>query len=308
MTSWQLLNYCVDVIGAQNCDIRSDYEVYPPDYWIQIPCGTCYHCLKNKRNYWVFRLLQELVSHKESTFVTLTLDDESLSKFKGDYKRPLKLYIDRLRKALGYRPRYWFISELGDEGKYTGRLHYHGFFFGTDKKTLNFALQRSKWSYGVSWFGYVKTNSIYYVTKYVVKQQPRDDYKPFIFCSNGIGACYVTQRNFERLLNNFDPLKYVEFYGKKFPISPYYKRKFFNEDLQLIFRINRYNTAKSSNIFRGIRYIDDLSYLKAMRRYYESTLRDGLSVFKPKRFIDYNHIDVDYTSHHFSTYKDLKLF
>lgn len=283
MTPWELLNYCIDKVGVQYCDVRSDYEVYPPDYWINIPCGTCYHCLKNKRNYWVFRLLNEFLQHKQSTFVTLTLDDESLSKFKEDYKKPLKLYIDRLRKALGYRPRYWFISELGDEEKYTGRLHYHGFFWGTDKDTLNYALQRSKWSYGVSWFGYVHTKTVYYVTKYVVKQQPKDDYKPFILCSNGIGASYLTKANFDKLLNNFDTKNYLEFYGKKFPVSPYYRYKFFDDELLLTLHQNQWAQGYKPKLdFRGVVYRSDFDAEKAKRKYYLQTLNDGLSL--PKKY------------------------
>lgn len=288
MTPWQLLNYCCDVIGVEHCKIVSDYEVYPPDYYIQIPCGTCYHCLQNKRRYWVLRLLVEIEQHKENTFVTLTFDDENLAKFKGDYKRPLKLYVDRLRKALGYRPRYWFISELGDEEKFTGRFHIHGIFFGTSKEKLSYALQRIKWTYGISYFGRVQFKTAYYLTKYLLKQQPKDDYKPFIMCSHGIGLAYVNKDRFEKLVNGLDFQSWLEFHGRKFPISPYYKSKFMSDELSLIRMINNSKIVKRDWNFRNIEYLDELSYLKANYAYYQQTLNDGLSE-KPKERKHVNH-------------------
>lgn len=280
MSDWELYEYCRDVIGFQNCVFdKNCYTPKPPDYYFSIPCGTCYHCLKNKRSYWVFRLLTELEQYKQNTFVTLTLTDENLLAFKGDYKRPLKLYLDRLRKALGFRPRYWFISELGDEVHYSGRLHYHGIIFDTDKDKLSYALQRSKWSYGFSYFGYVQYKTAYYLTKYLTKQQPKEDYKPFILCSNGIGASYITEDNFVKLLNNFEPRSFIEFHGKKFPLSPYYRYKFFDQDILLCNMLNRFNSVQKNQYrFRGIDYTNPKSYLLAVDRYYKQTISDGLSL------------------------------
>lgn len=283
MTSMQLLNYCVDVIGPQYCDVRSDYEVYPPDYYIKVPCGTCFSCLKRKRLEWSFRLLQEIRQHKESTFVTLTFSNEYLEEFKDNPKRPLMLYIDRLRKALGYRPRYWFISELGDDDKYTGRLHFHGIFFGTSRKTLNFHLQRNKWKYGNVWLGYVNFKTANYVTKYMLKFQK--DYKPIMLLSNGIGLSYISKRSLDYHLNNFDPRMYCVFLGQKYPLSNYYKTKLFDEHIKLCFMINRYfDNSPKEYYLNGFKFTDARLYENYRKSYYNDSLRCGTSLpIKPRK-------------------------
>lgn len=310
MLANEFANYTRDVVGYDNCIFLSNVGFVPPDYYIDIPCGTCYHCLKNKRNYWISRLLVEMDQHKESTFITLTLDDFYLEKFKGDYKTPIKLYIDRLRKALGFRPRYWIVSELGDEEKYSGRLHYHGIFFGTSKETLSFALQRMKWTYGISYFGYVHTKTAYYLTKYLVKQQPKEDYKPFILCSKGIGSAYVSQSNLNKILNGFDMKLFIEVHGRRFPIAPYFKNKFFNDDIKLCNMLNTANAVIDLKVFNGITYYDDIAYRRAVDSYYRRTLVDGLSVEREKRiYNNYSFVpNTSFSPQNYFVELQLKLF
>ena len=274
----QFADYCSINVGLDNCIYIQGVGFVPPDYYINIPCGTCYHCLQNKRRYWVSRLLVEIDQHRECSFITLTFDDENLLKFKGDYKYPLKLYLDRLRKHLGYRPRYWFTTELGDEEKYSGRLHFHGIFFGTSKETLSFAVQRNKWAYGISYVGYVQYKTAYYLTKYLLKQQPSEDYKPFIMCSNGIGSALVSDSTRSKIIDGFDFKPFIELHGKKFPISPYYKAKLFNSDILLCNMINRSNELKKSVYFRGSNYSNDVQLKRAKEHYFVQTLLDGLSL------------------------------
>lgn len=308
MTPYQLLNYCVDVIGPENCDVRSDYEVYPPDYYIEISCGTCYACLKKKRKSWYFRLVQEVLCHKSCSFVTLTFSDEYIEEFKDDYKRPLKLYLDRLRKALGYRPRYWFCSELGDEIKFSGRLHFHGIFFGTSRESLSYHLQRSKWKYGHSFVGSVTEKTINYVTKYISKFDPK--HKPIIMCSNGIGLSYLTNAIKEWHINGFDFRPYCVFNGRKYPLSDYYKNKILDDSIRLCLMINRYND-KSPKVWRvgNKEFTNPLLYYKYRSSEYSSTLRIGSSMPIPKRLNRYSNNDIIPLNQYqnFKHYEQIKL-
>ena len=279
-------DYCEKVIGIRNSILTDDYLYKPPDYYIEIPCGTCFQCLKRKRLEWSFRLLQEIQQHKESTFVTLTFDDKYLQEFKDNPKRPLMLYIDRLRKHLGYRPRYWFISELGDDVKHTGRLHFHGIFFGTSKKDFPFDVQRGKWKYGNVWLGYVNFKTANYITKYMLKFQK--DYKPIMMLSNGIGLSYVSRKQLDYHLNNFDPRMYCNFLGRKYPLSSYYKTKLFCEEIRVALMLNRYNDIQPKEYsLNGFKFTDYKKYCQYRKVQYDNTLRRGTSLPVKSRRFDY---------------------
>lgn len=278
MTPLQLSRYCIEVIGIQHCTFTkfandSYPRYYPPDYQLSVPCGKCAQCLKTKRLGWSVRLLYELENYKESTFVTLTLDDKNLKRFKKTPKKPLLLYIDRLRKHLGYRPKYFFVSELGEEN---GRLHYHGIIFGTSKKEFPFELQRDKWQYGICWFGYCNAKTCNYIVKYLLKGS--NGYKPFILCSNGIGKSYLDKPNIESWhINNFDFRDYINKNGVLYPLPTYYSNKIYSEDVKLVKMLNKSIFDHFERKFLGITYTNLFEYNKALQRHYEWTLKQKLS-------------------------------
>lgn len=267
--------YCREELKYDNCiysDFNKDWPrcFYPCDWMIYVPCGSCAECRKKKRLSWAHRISVEMMSHKESTFLTLTLDDKSLSVFKDDPKRPLKLFIDRLRKSIGFRPRYFFVSELGDKN---GRLHYHGIIFGTEKNKIPYSVQRGKWQYGHVWlaeFCNVKTAN--YITKYMLKDS--DNYKPFIMCSNGIGLSYVTEGNRRRFINGFDFNGYTRLGSAWYPLHRYYIDKFMNDDLRLCKMLNQmYAIPQTEWYFKKVTYTDQYSYLLVRAEFYERTLK-----------------------------------
>lgn len=269
--------YRKNVIGEHNLVFNDNPYIgsigfKPPDYYIKVPCGKCLECKKKKRLSWSLRLMHECRSHKESTFLTLTLDNEYLVEFKDDPKRPLKLYIDRLRKHLGYRPKYFFVNEYGEEND---RLHYHGVIFGTDKEKLPFDLLRGKWPYGISWLGsFCNYKTANYITKYMLKYS--GDKKPFIMCSNGIGESYVTKPGcLEKHLNNFDYRPYVHENNAFYPLPKYYVDKLFTDELKVCLMLNR--TKQDKYYLRGKEYRSEYEYLKARDRWYKDTLRLGMS-------------------------------
>lgn len=289
--------YCRDVIGLENCiaiesfpivrklgdNFVNDfgYKLVPPDFYLQIPCGTCLYCLKRKRSEWSLRLIYEILSHTESTFVTLTFDDFYLEKFKDDYKKPIKLYIDRLRKKIGFRPRYFFISEYGEDDRYTRRFHFHGIIFGTSREILSYSVQRSLWKYGIADTGYVDFRTANYLTKYMLKMQNNE--KPILMCSNGIGASFLNNSNVTlKYLNNYDPINVVYFYGRYYPLPSYYKRKMFDDDMKVDILIKRMNSEfKYEQQFLGNTYLNPREYVNVRNDYYRSTLARGTSKQKP---------------------------
>lgn len=281
--------YMQDRIGFEYCTFEDpafnphSLPRLPPDYYIDVPCGKCESCRKNKRLGWSLRLIEEINQHKESIFVTLTLDEKNLPIVAKEPKRYLKLYIDRLRKVLGYRPRYFIISELGDEKHHTGRLHFHGIFFGTGKDKFSFATARIKWPHGNTWTGYVNHKTALYLTKYMLKD--KGDYKPILMCSNGIGASYINKSNIHKHLNGFDFQMFVSKGRHLFPLPQYYIRKMFNEDILLVKMLNNKLNPISEWSLNGRKYFDVRKYLDARDKYYDFTLRYGLSTpLKTKDF------------------------
>lgn len=278
-TPKKFFEYLRDTLGYEHCfynstDMTMPKGYLPIDYKISVPCGKCAECRKEKRLAWSHRLAVEVMQHKESMFLTLTLDDEYLEQFKGCPKRPLLLFIDRLRKHLGYRPKYFFVSELGEKTK---RLHYHGVIFGTSRSSIPFELIRGKWQYGIVWlapFCNVKTAN--YITKYMLKDDK--GYKPFMLCSNGIGVAYVNNQNKNRFINNFDFNRYTKLGSAYYPLHRYYQDKFLDDDLRLFMMLNnKYDISPNKYVFHKIEYATERDMLSAKRDWLEWTEKQQLN-------------------------------
>ena len=271
MSNAQLIRYCRDVIGFDNCywnrfDRKIPLGYLPPDFYLQVPCGKCVECLKTKRLSWSHRLIVELQSHTSSTYITLTLDSDSLCKFEDDPKRPLKLYIDRLRKAIGYRPKYFFVSEYGET---TSRLHYHGFFFGTSIGKLPYSTQRNLWKYGHVWLAPAPSARLAnYVTKYLFKQY--GDKKAVMMCSNGIGVSFVTERHRLEFINYMSFNHYTKLGNAYYPLHRYYVDKFLTDELRLCKMLNR-ESYPTSFKFQKKTYSNPFAWNRARQNWFNLT-------------------------------------
>ena len=110
-------------------------DKYTPAQWpgfstdrIVIPCGHCSFCLKNRRDEWTIRLLEEFKDSLECIFLTLTYSDESVHYDGNVHKEHIQKFWKRLRKRLGSRQiRYYAVGEYGTK---TFRPHYHAIVSG----------------------------------------------------------------------------------------------------------------------------------------------------------------------------------
>jgi hypothetical protein len=93
---------------------------------IDLPCGQCILCRLEHARQWAVRITHEAQLHTESSFVTLTYDDEHLPPHNGLNYADLQKFWKRLRKAIGPL-RYYAVGEYGDQ---THRPHYHACIFG----------------------------------------------------------------------------------------------------------------------------------------------------------------------------------
>ena len=154
---------------------------------LDLPCGQCVGCRLERSRQWAVRCVHEASMHVDSSFVTLTYDDERLSSMSLVY-RDFQLFMKRLRKAKGFFdvdlwhwcPRFYMAGEYGDQFK---RPHFHALLFGCffpDREFLRSMpsgarLYRSGelerlWPFGFSSVGDVTFESAAYVARYVMKK------------------------------------------------------------------------------------------------------------------------------------------
>ena len=184
---------------------------------IDLPCGGCIGCRQRNAVSWAVRILHEAKCHEQSSFITLTFDDEALRK-RGHLsldKRDWQLFAKRLRKQLAVRIKFFHCGEYGDT---FGRPHYHACILGwafEDKKRWRKSesgeqLYRSRllercWPYGFSSVGALTFSSAAYVARYTVKKQTgklltQESHKPgHRFAMSTATLCYRTGRPVPRL-------------------------------------------------------------------------------------------------------------
>lgn len=179
---------------------------------IGIPCGKCMACRINKTSEWTMRLQHELKYFDDSSFITLTYDDNWLPQGGELIKRDLQLFIKRFRKFIGSRCRikYYACGEYGDTSL---RPHYHLIVLGWKPKTIKYVTYdgtrkiysspeiSNLWQFGHNTVGVVTHDSIQYVVGYVRKKLDGDKanevygkrQRPFALISKGIGERYALE-------------------------------------------------------------------------------------------------------------------
>ena len=191
---------------------------------IQVPCGHCPECLKNKQNEWLVRLYHQFRETPKAVFFTLTYNEASVptvfsedtgEAFHSVCKRHVQNCFKRFRRYLDKhyekdsRPnfKYFITSEYGPRTK---RPHYHGIIFGLSRDEFHPFLY--DWSQR---YGFVNSSDIQlsdsshqksarYVSKYCTKGVFENPLvalglvePTFHLISKGIGLIYVNQsRNF----------------------------------------------------------------------------------------------------------------
>mgnify|MGYP000523342266 CR=1 FL=1 len=228
---------------------------------ITLPCRICMPCRVNHAQEWTFRIQSEMKFAKTAHFLTLTYDDENITRNDLGYgvlvKKDFQKFLKRLRfnikrmeddliKELPpnsftrFPPvRYYLVGEYGEESY---RPHGHAIIFNVPKSILEQIQQI--WKHGFVKVGTVTTSSIRYVTKYITKWDSRDlDIKeltpPFNLMSLGLGGKYVNEESIEyhSRIGNSAVIRKGEQIIK---LPSYYKNKVHNlEDFKTALRLHR---------------------------------------------------------------------
>lgn len=203
-------------------------------------CGHCHACRVNITSQWTLRLLYELDSWNDASFLTLTYDDEHIPLDYGLRKKDLQNFNKRLRqlawRRLGLRLKMYSVGEYGSVTK---RPHYHGIYFGISPYNSDHRqLVKDAWRFCPEWqfddrgdktaFGEVTHDSIQYVAGYVRKKLSGDNAKneygarqrPFSLVSRGLGLTFA-QSHKDRLVQN----GYTYIRGQKIGLPRYFRDK-----------------------------------------------------------------------------------
>ncbi len=149
---------------------------------IQIKCGKCDECRKEKMFEMINRIKKELAIRKNAFFLTLTYDEEHK---KNLNKRDMQLFLKRYRKKQQFK--YFYVGELGETTK---RPHYHCIIFGELPKDLKECKVKTKngytqyeskeiqkiWSYGLIKISKMTMPLIFYITKYMLKNNKENEF------------------------------------------------------------------------------------------------------------------------------------
>lgn len=162
---------------------------------INIPCGICWQCKKQRVNDFVGRMLCEKSVSSAVACITLTYADKPERKYdlahKRIYPRHFQNFIKHLRWQ-GYKLKYFTAAEYGAK---RGRAHFHSIlFFQPSVKKPNppdWVNQQNinigpAWAHGhsfVDWEGTAK--ACRYVCKYILKEDNSENWismskKPYL--------------------------------------------------------------------------------------------------------------------------------
>lgn len=250
------------------------------DQYLFVPCGKCANCNKTRASGWRLRLLAQLIESGDSSFITLTLSPKYYDVVCNEPRKYINRFIDRLRKKLGFKPKYFIISELGDTTK---RFHFHGILFGVPPNLISQSELANVWKYGFvgdDFIGYGDVTTCNYITKYLVKPQD-PDFKPTLCVSPGIGKSFLSCLKVSDFFNGADIDSRVSLFGRHFSIPPYFKNKILSEDIRAIALVNRLTRVidiKQELTYDGITYTEPSQLLDCLDSVYEFTLKHGLSI------------------------------
>lgn len=174
----------------------SSINVHDTVRYIDVPCGKCPACLRNRQLGWSFRLENEAKSRLlPGLFVTLTYSDKYLPKDGQLCKKDLQVYFKNLR----YRVPDMVYYACGEYGAKYGRPHYH-YVLWSDSP-IDWHYISSCWYRGcrVDIKPFIDSRGAY-VCKYTMKQigfDYADKQPPFALMSKSLGLSFVYKFHYE---------------------------------------------------------------------------------------------------------------
>ena len=253
--------------------------------YIEADCGKCWECRRKKAREWSVRIQEEIKVNK-GYFITLTLNEDSMSQLRKELKvRSVKgnenlilktahrRMLERIRKETGKSVKHWCVTELGEE---KGRAHIHGIYFGKGSEEL----VTRHWKYGNTFTGkYVSARTANYITKYMSKTDIKHLwFTGRVLCSAGIGRNY-TDNNYNNVYREKKTLDvYVCRNGQKIALPYYWRTKLFTieqrEQLWKWKQENPYTWIAGERLLKES-YFEQYALIKYYQNYYKTIHGDN---------------------------------
>lgn len=228
---------------------------------IQVPCGKCPACLRNRQMSWSFRIEEEERSHKFcGLFITLTYSNEFLPRGGSLKKVHLQKFFKRLKRLAGFPIVYYACGEYGSR---YGRPHYHACLFFDEYLDWNLIVKA--WKYGRRDIKPFLPSRGAYVAKYTMKQIGFDygeKVAPFALMSKGIGKSFISGTG--ALLGRLNLFTVANQSGRIIPLPRYYKDRIYSP-----YQLAEHSKEVASQAFeRALRYPDELACLARREFHY----------------------------------------
>jgi hypothetical protein len=251
--------------------------------YIPFPCGKCPPCVRRRVSGWAFRLNKQSEQSNSAHFVTLTYNDEHITKTKSGLdtlvKADVQKFFKRLRKLTKEKISYYAVGEYGSDGQ---RPHYHIILFNANPKIVENAWSINDVSIGNIHFGDVGEASVGYTLKYISKEKKipmfngDDRQKEFALMSKGLGKGYLTEQMVKWHKRNIENRVYLPLKdGKKAAMPRYYKDKLYDKGQK--FRIGVFMRATAEELEEAMEneYGDNLERVKV-----EQVINDFRRMYK----------------------------
>lgn len=206
---------------------------------LEVPCGRCIECLKQRVNSWYVRLMAERKVSESGYFITLTYDNQFLP-YTDDGEitlnyRDIQLFFKRLRKLQSAKYpnakkiRYFAVGEYGTIGD---RPHYHMLLFNV----VDIEDVEKAWKNGLIHVGELNDKTTFYTLKYALKygrKWKKSEYENTrviekALMSKGLGFEFLTD-GIKKFYKEDVTRPIIMLGNKKLPLPRYYRDKLFTE-------------------------------------------------------------------------------
>lgn len=221
-------------------------------YNVYFPCGQCLPCRQKRKKNWTARMIYESLLHSNSTFLTLTYNDDNV---------PATMQRDDLRKffkKLWKRSIKFRYFACGEYGSMNHRSHFHVVMFGLSVLECE-KIVAECWDKGYSMSLPFEPGAAAYVAGYVSKKLALDfkryshlnpDFKPeFQTMSNRPGLGFGFLRYVYDILKNYasglDDIPPFLMLGDKKVLLPKYLK---NKLRLMLFTPDKIEIIKKQNI------------------------------------------------------------
>ena len=183
MLTWKENGKAKNLMSIRKLKLMPEiYKKIESNNLIEIKCGHCKECLREKMLEMKNRIKKELQKDTPAYFLTLTYDEDHKKELN---KRDIQLFLKRYRQK--QKLRYLYVGEIGEKTK---RPHYHMIVFSELPKDLKECMTKSKkgykqyeseeiqklWKNGLIRISKMELPLIGYITKYMLKNSTSKEF------------------------------------------------------------------------------------------------------------------------------------